>query len=189
MSLSITAKALDAEYRATLDDFCGAIDHPAKQQASLAIYSNNLLAVHQRALENNFLTTRSQMGQSLFGALTQVYVQHYPAIRWDINLYGEQLPELIAQQTKGAKAQACDWKWLASIASIEYAICEIYYADNGKFQRDNAYFIEPICQQNTTDIASLLRQQHPYADIAKTLEINKTIILWRDAYRIRIENP
>lgn len=184
MPLSITADTFYTAYCATLDDFCVVIDDPERQ----TVYSHNQLAVHQGALENNFLTTRSLMEPSLFDALAQVYVKHYPATDWDINLYGEQFPELIAQQHRSSKAHACNWQWLASIASIEYAICQIYYADNGNFERDGAYLIEPFMFKNSENIASLLQQHHPYITIAAVLDPNNTIKLWRDNYHIRIEN-
>lgn len=197
LSLTIISEVLDAEYCTTLDHFCVAINEPVMQQASMGTYSNNLLAAHQNALKNHFLATRLSMEPSLFTALAQVYVQHYPAMAWDINLYGEQFPNLIAQQTRSAKAQAYNWLWLASLASIEYAICKVYYADNNQYQRDNAYLIESVSHQFSdnqpsgkqgTDIGTLLQQQHPYADISETLTVKKTIRLWRDNYRIQIEN-
>lgn len=156
-------------------------------QPNLSAYTNNYIGVHAIALQNIYMCVREQLGATPFAALSNVYVQHFPASQWDINRYGEQFADLLAAQVHGAKADAFDWPALAALASIEYAMTAQYYADD-----DINHGGEPTLVDADATISldrhwiHRLAELHPYADIAARISFESPVAVWRDALRIKV---
>ena len=155
-------------YAESLQNFCDAVLNDNKK---VAAYSNNYRGAHRRALQNIYLTVQHYLDANMFSALTLVYLQHYPPTHWDLNIYGEGFPELLAAQTQSIKAKEADWTLLATIARIEYAIGRIYYGYTEQYEQ-----IPPHPHAtNSTDFIAQLQEQHPYTKIADDLDINQAI--------------
>ena len=172
-------------YQHRLQQFCQQLlaDSPA-----LAPYSNNYRAGHRRALANNFPLLCRLLGEDIFNALAQAYLQHYPPRQWDLNRYGGDFADLVAAQRHGAKAAHCDWASLARIARLEYAIIHCYYADP---QHGIAGPVWLPCSAQAplpaTVPAALLRQ-HPYLAIDQPLSLQQPIAVYRHQLRIWLAN-
>lgn len=171
-------------YRESLTAFADAV---LEGQTNVSAYTNNYMGVHALALHNIFLCVRSQLGETPFAALSNVYVQHFPASQWDINRYGEQFSELLAAQVNGAKADAFDWPALAALAAVEYAITAQYYADD-----DVKHGGEPLLVDAASELSLdrnwvyQLAELHPYADIAARISFESPVAIWRDGLRIKV---
>ncbi len=173
-------------YARSLQGFCEAL---LRCDDRLACYSNNYYAGHVRALENTFPATFRLLHDQDFSALAQVYVEHYPAVSWDINLFGEHFSELIAAQIQSGRSSHYNWATIAAVASIEYGISSVYYAQERTFTDKTPYRISVGKDSvDSSDIILCLQQQHPYADITPALKFSLTIALWRKEQRIKISN-
>ena len=159
-------------YAESLQNFCDAVLNDNKK---VAVYSNNYRGAHRLALQNIYLTVQHYLDANIFSALTLVYVQHYPPTHWDLNIYGEGFPELLAAQTQSIKAKEADWKLLATLARIEYAISCVYYGYAEQYEQIPPY-LKAI---NSTDLVSELQKKHPYTKIADDLDINQAIRVMR----------
>lgn len=173
-----------SSYRESLTAFADAV---LEGQSNVSAYTNNYMGVHALALHNIFLCVRSQLGETPFAALSNVYVQHFPASQWDINRYGDQFAELLAAQVHGARADAFDWPALAALAAVEYAITAQYYADD-----DVGHGGEPILVDAASEVSldrswvHQLAELHPYADIAVRISFESPVAIWRDGLRIKV---
>ena len=168
-------------YVESLQFFCDAV---LDDKEKVAVYGNNYRGAHIRALQNTYLTVQHYLEPDIFSALALVYVRHYPPTHWDLNIYGKDFSELLAAQTKSAKAQEADWIVLAMIARIEYAISHAYYGYSHQHER-----ISPCTHAvSHTDFISQLQKQHPYAKIANKLDISQTVIIRRTDSKIHINN-
>lgn len=171
-------------YSESLTTFADAV---LEGQSNVSAYTNNYMGVHALALHNIFLCVRTQLGETPFAALSNVYVQHFPASQWDINRYGEQFSELLAAQVHGAKADAFDWPALAALAAVEYAITAQYYADD-----DVVHGGEPILVDAASELSldcrwlHQLAELHPYADISARISFESPVAIWRDGLRIKV---
>ncbi len=155
-------------YAESLRHFCDAVLNDNKK---VAVYSNNYRGAHRLALRNIYLTVQHYLDANIFSALTLVYVRHYPPTHWDLNIYGEGFPELLAAQTQSVKAEEADWTLLATLARIEYAISRVYYGYTEQYEQIPPY-LKAI---NSTDLVAELQKKHPYTKIADNLDINQTI--------------
>ena len=159
-------------YAESLRNFCDAVLNDNKK---VSVYSNNYRGAHRLALRNIYLTVQHYLNANIFSALTLVYVQHYPPTHWDLNIYGEGFPELLAAQTQSVKAEEADWTLLAMLARIEYAISHVYYGYTEQYEPIPPY-LKAI---KSTDLVSELQKKHPYTKIADDLDINQTIRVHR----------
>ena len=155
-------------YAESLRNFCDAVLSDNKK---VAVYSNNYRGAHRLALQNIYLTVQHYLDANIFSALTLVYVQHYPPTHWDLNIYGEGFPELLAAQTQSVKAEEADWTLLATLARIEYAISRVYYGYTEQYEPIPPY-LKAI---KSTDLVSELQKKHPYTKIADDLDFSQTI--------------
>lgn len=168
-------------YAESLQSFCDAVIENKKE---VAAYGNNYRGAHIRALQNTYLTVQHYLAPNIFSALAFTYVQYYPPTQWDLNIYGEDFPELLAAQTKSSKANEVDWMLLAMIARIEYAISRAYYGYTGKPEPLSPY----TRSANNDKFIIRLQKEHPYTKIADNLDLNRTIIIRRIGSKIYISN-
>ena len=159
-------------YAESLRNFCDAVLNDNKK---VAVYSNNYRGAHRLALQNIYLTVQHYLDANIFSALTLVYVQHYPPTHWDLNIYGEGFPELLAAQAQSIKAEEADWTLLATLARIEYAISRVYYGYTEQYEPIPPY-LKAI---KSTDLVCELQKKHPYTKIADNLNINQNIRVHR----------
>lgn len=171
-------------YSTALTDFTDAV---LARREDVAPYTNNYLGVHRLALGNIYLCVKEVLGEGPFGALSSVYVQHFPASQWDVNRYGEHFSELLAAQVNGTRADAFDWPAIAGLAAIEYAITEQYYADKDLEQGGEPILIDADESiQLHQDWIHSLAALHPYADIAAKLLFKSSVAVWREDLRIKV---
>lgn len=114
----------EACYAASLDGFCDAV---LSMEAAVAPYSNNYLGNHARALGHVYPRVLARLGPETFAALSRVYAQHYPALEWDLNVYGAQFADLLAAQVLGARGAEFSWRALADEARSEYRQAKAYH--------------------------------------------------------------
>ena len=172
-------------YATSLGQFCAAV---MASDTAVAAYSQNYIGGHSLALENTYPGVRNKAGGSAFAALARVYVQHHPPLQWDLNLYGESFPALLAGQTQGGRASDFDWPWLAHLARIEYAISQAYYADDQVGDCSSSFTVMPEAQLSAADIVGELQRQHLFADIAQELAVNLPVIVRREGLRVGVSN-
>ncbi|MGK0442990.1 MAG: hypothetical protein ACJA0N_002810 [Pseudohongiellaceae bacterium] len=156
-------------------------------------YCHNYMGGHCQALQNTFPCTLEMMGNKTFSALAQVYIKHYPATNWDINLYGDGFGDFIAAQVMGPKADEFNWLLLAIVSRLEYAITCVYYADNEYSTCDDPFVLATAPTELTiinmdSFTPVMLNSFHPYVDICSVLMFNYPIAVWRSVYRIQIAN-
>lgn len=176
--------AQDSSYSRALTAFADAV---LEGRDDVAPYTNNYLGVHRLALGNIYLCVKEVLGDGPFGALSTVYVQHFPANQWDVNRYGERFSELLAAQVNGAKADVFDWPAIAALAAIEYGITEQYYADSDlKHGGEPTVIDADESIQLRQDWIHRLAELHPYADIAARLSFESSVAIWRDDLRIKV---
>ena len=168
-------------YTNSLKNFCAAV---LENKPQVAVYSNNYLGAHIRALQNVYLTVQHYLEADVFSALALVYVKHYPPTQWDINIYGENFPRLIAAQTNSNKAGLVDWLFIATVAQIEHAISRAYYGYISKYE-----LLTPFTKTaNNTQFISELQKRHPYTKIEKNLVLNQVIEIQLIDYKIYLRN-
>ena len=111
--------------------FCDAV---LAAEPAVRPYTRNYIQGHVRALGRIYPRVAEQLGEERFRALAAVYTRHYGASHWDLNLYGERFPELVAAQVHGGKSAEVDWQRLARLAEKEYASCRASYPDADQTQ-------------------------------------------------------
>ena len=119
-----TLNSMLADYSSTLTEFYNSNlnKHP--------VYQNNRIQSRIAALRQHFPTTAQILGGSVFSALTSAYAKHFKSQQWDINLYGDQFSGFLAAQVNSARAEAFDWPAIAWLASLEFKLLQLYYADD-----------------------------------------------------------
>ena len=178
----MTKTSQPLNYAESLQNFCASV---LENNAKVTVYSNNYQAAHIRALQNIYLTVQLYLEPKIFSALALVYVQHYPPTQWDLNIYGEHFPKLLAAQTQSGKAKEADWTLLAMIAHIEHTISRAYY---GYIEKDEQVPGYDKTVENSKEYLSLLSKQHPYISIADNLDINKALVIRCADTKIYIDN-
>lgn len=113
-----------------LSRFCQAVQDATANEPGLQIYQHNFLATHARALVSNFPLARAYLTPERFDALAEVFASHHVPDIWDINLYDERFPGFVAAQIHGPMADKVPWLAVAYLMRFEYAICQVYYADD-----------------------------------------------------------
>lgn len=177
--------APDSGYAAALGRFCAGV---LGDDSAVQPYCNNYMGGHCRALQNTYPCIHTTLGGDTFNALARVYVQHYPPGHWDLNLYGETFPALLAAQAQGGRAAAFQWQWLACVAAIEFAITRAYYARDRVDGGDISFAVAAAGEPGAADIMCVLQQQHPFAAIARDLSLRLAVVVWRDGLRICVGN-
>jgi hypothetical protein len=172
-------------YAASLGRFCAAV---LGDDGAVQPYCNNYTGGHSQALQTTYPCIHATLGGAPFGALARVYVQHYPPVHWDLNLYGETFPTLLAAQARGRRAADFQWQWLACVAAIEYAITRAYYAQDRVGGGCATFAVAASAEPGTADIMPLLQQQHPFVVIEQDLSLQRPVAVWRDGLRIWVSN-
>jgi hypothetical protein len=180
---TITKANVVTNYSSQLSQLTDAILNSEQQLDS---YCHNYFGGHSQALEAIFPCTLAMMGHNTFSALALVYVRHYPAKHWDINLYGDGFSDFIAAQVMGPKANKVDWQLLAAVSGLEYAITCVYYAGSESCTGDQPLVVKPVAIDALAPAA--LFDYHPYVDCGSIVRFNHSIYLWRHTDRIQIAN-
>ncbi len=149
------------DYASTLQQFVAGL---RAGEGSASPYSNNVYGGRRAVLESNFPALHRVLGAALFQPLAVAYAKHYPSRDWDINLYGELFPQLLAAQVNSPRADEVDWQALAQLAALEYIMLRCYYARGGA---NSAALTVPLEQWQSaaglTQLAAALRAGHPFA--------------------------
>ena len=172
-------------YTASLQGFADAV---LAGDSAVLPYTNNYRTGHASALRNAYPLVCSTLGATTFAALAQVYVTHYPPARWDLNLYGEQFPELLQAQEQGGRASEIDWRLTAATARIEYAITQAYYAEDALTHGTAPALLAATPGVKAPHLTTDLQQQHPFADIEADMVLTQAIRIWREGVRVKIDN-
>lgn len=174
-----------SEYRHSLQRFCDAV---LAGDTVVEPYTRNYLGGHALALENTYPAVQCLLGNATFAALARVCAVHYPAVQWDLNLYGETFAVLLAAQAQGVKAADFDWCLLADLARIEYAITQVYYADELDGEPCTPLLIATKSIAENTCCVGELQRGHPGAAIAENLSLNRPVAVWREGVRVVVTN-
>lgn len=89
----------------------------------LHIYRANLDAHWRRALASSYPVLRRLLGAAAFDALAQRYGHAHPALDPDLNRFGEQLPQFLADDACSAERP-----WLIDVAHLDWAVHSAWYA-------------------------------------------------------------
>ncbi|WP_299176359.1 putative DNA-binding domain-containing protein [uncultured Neptuniibacter sp.] len=151
----------------------------------VAPYTNNYIGVHAAALENTFLMVKALLDEPVFAALTRVYAQHYPASLWDLNRFGERFSEFLRAQAQGPRGDQVQWRWVASIADLEYAIALQYYADLD-LQAGGDVINVAVCdpEEMTEERLLYLNQLHPYLSVSVECVHAQQLAVWRQGLQV-----
>lgn len=114
----------------SLTRFCQAINDTSEDDPGLHAYQANFVAAHASALASNFPIARTYVTAERFDALAEVFVCHHVPETWDINLYDSRFPDFVAAQVNGPLGAKVPWAAVAHLMAFEYAICQVYYADD-----------------------------------------------------------
>mgnify|MGYP000436338654 CR=1 FL=1 len=178
---------IDSDYSSLLSELCAAI---SSGRADLACYQQNFLGGHRQALEKTFPFTQQLLGRSVFAALATAYVEHYPSVHWDINLYGEAFTALLGAQCQSERADAFDWGLVSAIAQLEYRVCWLYYAPmdtsltvNGLSSHSSA-----LAVSSAEDFAHGLMICHPYLDVSPVINLSQPLLLSWQGLRLLLAN-
>ncbi len=184
-------------YIQSLSDFSLAILH---DEPGFEHYSNNYFVGHCEALTTVFPCVQVLLGEAVFSALAQVYVQHFPAEDWDLNVYGEGFPSFLEAQIHSSKSNEYDWALLGRIAALEYGISLVYYAKGVGEGSFGQYELRELkCKQQniegvnqdidpSVDFSLLIHQCHPYVDICKPFCLWESMVIMQVHDRLKIDN-
>ena len=95
----------------------------------LAIYKNNVIGAHLKALQQIYPVCQKILGESCFKMLGRNYTQHHPSHLSDLNLYGEAFPE-VCQEICQVRAEFREYAYLPDLTRLEWYWHGLYYADN-----------------------------------------------------------
>lgn len=130
---SINPEAAPAEeLTKSLTQFCQAVNDASEDDFGLQAYQTNFVAAHASALAGNFPIARTYLTAERFDALAEVFVCHHVPETWDINLYDARFPDFVGAQVNGPLATNVPWAAVAYLMQFEYAVCQVYYADDLK---------------------------------------------------------
>ncbi len=121
-------------------------------------YRRNIVGSRMRVLESIYPAIALILEENEFKALTLVYASHYPSTHWNINIYGEQFPQLLRAQSNGTRAHHHRWEQLADLAKVESIINQLYYAEN--HHRVTKQY--RLCVTLRADDIVALVQTHPF---------------------------
>ncbi|MFL0808421.1 MAG: DNA-binding domain-containing protein [Oceanobacter sp.] len=142
-----------------------------QQQHDASPYQHNRTGSRSQVLKLIYPATASLLGETSMEALSQVYASHYPSRHWDINRYGAQFPDLLAAQHANTHSPALPWQAIAALATLEYQLCSLYYADSLSTQQLKAARLEDASEPVEVDFSPLsesmierLERYHPLMD-------------------------
>lgn len=93
------------------------------------IYRNNTEQTRVRALSEIYPMTVGIIGTRFFNMLGHRYSGSHPATHWDLNQYGREFPQFIAEQTTGFDGLA-ELPYLGELGHLEWLLHQSYYAVN-----------------------------------------------------------
>ncbi|MFQ5562941.1 MAG: putative DNA-binding domain-containing protein [Parvularculaceae bacterium] len=99
------------------------IGEPARVEAGLAIYRNNVRSALSKALAAKFPVVEKLVGEGFFKYLAHEYFHAHPPFSQLITLYGDELPAFLETFEPARKLS-----YLADVARLEIAWLEAYHA-------------------------------------------------------------
>lgn len=91
------------------------------------IYRNNTRQARVRALSDIYPITEQVLGARFFSMLCHRYSQDHPASHWDLNQYGQELPQFITEQAADFDSLA-ELPYLEQLGQLEWLLHQAYYA-------------------------------------------------------------
>lgn len=143
-------------------------------------------------------TVASLLGETHMASLNQVYDRYYPAEYQQTNRYGEHFPDLLALQHRTPHDQDTpDWLAMAALASIEYHLCSLYYADSLPLSQLKAARLEDASAPVTVDFSRLsdamierLERHHPLMNsVAYELRSSPCWLMRRNFRFVAVAHP
>ncbi len=95
----------------------------------LAIYRGNGIAACRKALELIYPVCRTIVGDAFFKQLALQYIEAYPSLQPDLNVYGDAWPDFL-QRSITTDTALRDLPYLADLAQLEWHYHAAYYADD-----------------------------------------------------------
>ena len=89
----------------------------------IALYRGNMRAAWEKALANAYPVVKALVGDEFFSALTRAYAQAHPSTSGDLNVFGSQLAEFLANFE-----HARELPYLADVADLEWSVHRAHYA-------------------------------------------------------------
>ena len=85
---------------------------------------------HPQVLKLMYPTVASLLGESSLASLNLVYDRYCPSGYQETNRYGEQFPDFLALQYRPLRQNCSEnGQTIAALATIEYQLYSLYYAD------------------------------------------------------------
>lgn len=132
-------------------------------------YAHSLTTARIGALRVAFPTVAALLGDAPFLALAGGFSRATPAVHWDLNAYGSELPDWIAAQQPDADGAA-----LADVARVDWAMHRACYAD------DRPPLDRPaLARAAATQPRDLLLLAHPATGLLRSR--HPLVSLWRSA--------
>lgn len=97
-----------------------------QSQARFARYRGNLMAIWEKTLAASYPVLQQLVGEEFFSALTRAYGHAHPSDNCDLNLFGAQYGEFLAQFPPVEQ-----YEYFPDMARLEWALHRAYYADDG----------------------------------------------------------
>lgn len=95
-------------------------------QARFERYRGNLMATWEKSLAASYPVLQQLVGEEFFSALTRAYGHAHPSDDGDLNLFGAQFTEFLAQFSPVEQ-----YPYFPDMARLEWALQRAYYADDG----------------------------------------------------------
>ncbi len=95
-------------------------------QARFARYRGNLIATWEKSLAASYPVLQQLVGEEFFSALTRAYGHAHPSNDGDLNVFGAQFAEFLAQFPPVEQ-----YPYFPDMARLEWALQRAYYADDG----------------------------------------------------------
>lgn len=144
------------------------------------VYQSNIQQVHQHALALAYPCLHTVLAPNRFLALTAVYAQHYPAVFWDINRYGEHFSAFLSEQRIEHQPP---WSMLASLAALERNIVLAYYANDD----ESIKAVLPL-MDDLSEFQQALSKCYPFLLGVELLVEKNTVVIERQGVMVRISH-
>ncbi len=120
-------KAVNSNHNGLCGHLCqgGAL----KPMDRVNIYRNNTQQARVRALSDIYPMTVGIIGTRLFNMFCHRYSDSHPATHWDLNQYGREFPQFIAEQAIRFDGLA-ELLYLEELGHLEWLLHQSYYAVN-----------------------------------------------------------
>jgi len=116
--------------------------------ARIDIYRNNTQQARVRALTDIYPITRDILGAQFFQQVGAFFSQHQPADHWNLNHYGKDFPQFIAEYLVSNTPQQ-DLPYLNDFGQMEWLLhCAYYVADADQFPIEAFNQLTPTEQES-----------------------------------------